>query len=80
MPQGGSTITQQVVKNEFLAGARAGRPLQAPAGRHYAVMLEKQMTKDEILERYLNTVFLGNNAYGIQAAAEVYFGKNGRTS
>lgn len=71
--QGASTITQQVVKNEFLAGLpRDGRykVLQA----HYAVMLEKQMTKYDILERYLSTVFFGNNAYGIAAAAEVYFG------
>jgi penicillin-binding protein 1A len=73
--QGASTITQQVVKNEFLAGLpRDGRykALQA----HYATMLEKKMTKNAILERYLNTVFFGNNAYGLQAAAEVYFGKN----
>jgi len=73
--QGASTITQQVVKNEFLAGLpRDGRykGLQA----HYATMLEKQLTKGQILERYLNTVFFGNNAYGLQAAAEVYFGKN----
>ncbi|MBI4936125.1 MAG: penicillin-binding protein [Actinobacteria bacterium] len=72
--QGASTITQQVVKNEFLAGLpRDGRykALQA----HYATMLEKKKTKDEILERYLNTVFFGNNAYGLAAAAEVYFGK-----
>ena len=72
--QGASTITQQVVKNEFLAGLpRDGRykALQA----HYATMLEKKMTKDEVLERYLNTVYFGNNAYGLQAAAEVYFGK-----
>ena len=39
------------------------------------MMLENQYTKDEIFERYLNTVFFGNNAYGVQAAAEVYFGK-----
>jgi len=72
--QGASTITQQVVKNEFLAGLdRDGRYkiLQA----RYAVMLEKLVPKDQILERYLNTVFFGNNAYGLQAAAEVYFGK-----
>jgi membrane peptidoglycan carboxypeptidase len=72
--QGASTITQQVVKNEFLAGLpRDGRykALQA----HYAVMLEKRLSKAQILERYLNTVFFGNNAYGLQAAAEVYFGK-----
>jgi len=71
--QGASTITQQVVKNEYLAGlARDGRYkiLQA----RYAVMLEKDIPKREILERYLNTVYFGNNAYGLQAAAEVYFG------
>ncbi len=73
--QGASTISQQVVKNEFLAGLpRDGRykGLQA----HYATMLEKKMTKGAILERYLNTVFFGNNAYGLQAAAEIYYGKN----
>jgi penicillin-binding protein 1A len=72
--QGASTITQQVVKNEYLAGLpRDGRYkiLQA----RYAVMLEKTTPKKLIVERYLNTVFFGNNAYGIQAAAEVYFGK-----
>ncbi|MEK7292939.1 MAG: biosynthetic peptidoglycan transglycosylase, partial [Actinomycetota bacterium] len=71
--QGASTITQQVVKNEYLAGlARDGRykVLQA----RYAVMLENEVPKRQILERYLNTVYFGNNAYGLQAAAEVYFG------
>ena len=71
--QGASTITQQVVKNEYLAGLpRDGRYkiLQA----RYAVMLEKVVPKREIVQRYLNTVFFGNNAYGVQAAAEVYFG------
>ncbi len=72
--QGASTITMQVVKNDFLAGLeRDGRYkiLQI----HYARMLEREMPKEQILERYLNTVFFGNNAYGIQAAAETYFGK-----
>ena len=72
--QGASTITMQVVKNDFLAGLeRDGRYklLQMV----YATRLEKQKTKQEILERYLNTVFFGNNAYGIAAAAEIYFGK-----
>jgi penicillin-binding protein 1A len=71
--QGASTITQQVIKNEYLAGLpRDGRYkiLQA----RYAVMLEKTVSKEQIVERYLNVVFLGNNAYGLQAAAEVYFG------
>ncbi len=73
--QGASTITQQVVKNELLAGLeRDGRYKLLQV--HYALMLEKKMTKDAILERYLNTIFFGNNAYGLQAAAEVYFGKN----
>lgn len=72
--QGASTITMQVVKNEFLAGLeRDGRykVLQA----RYATMLEKEVPKAKILERYLNTIYLGNNTYGLQAAAEVYFGK-----
>lgn len=73
--QGASTVTQQVVKNELLAGLeRDGRYKLLQV--HYALMLEKEMTKEEILERYLNTIFFGNNAYGLQAAAEVYFGKN----
>jgi penicillin-binding protein 1A len=72
--QGASTITMQVVKNDYMAGfERDGRYkiLQVT----YAVRLEKQKTKEEILERYLNTVFFGQNSYGIAAAAETYFGK-----
>lgn len=73
--QGASTITQQVVKNELLAGLeRDGRYKLLQV--HYALMLEKEMPKEQILERYLNTIFFGNNAYGLQAAAEVYFGKS----
>ncbi|HRE01503.1 MAG TPA: transglycosylase domain-containing protein, partial [Ilumatobacteraceae bacterium] len=72
--QGASTITQQVVKNEYLAGLpRDGRYKLLQV--HYALMLEKEKTKDEILERYLNTIFFGNNAYGLAAAAEIYFGE-----
>jgi len=72
--QGASTITMQVVKNDYMAGfERDGRYkiLQAT----YAIRLEKQKSKEEILERYLNTVFFGQNSYGIAAAAETYFGK-----
>jgi penicillin-binding protein 1A len=72
--QGASTITMQVVKNDFLAGLeRDGRYKLLQI--HYARMLEKEKSKEEILARYLNTVFFGNNAYGIAAAAETYFGK-----
>ncbi len=73
--QGASTITMQVVKNDYMAGfERDGRykVLQAT----YAVRLEKQKSKQEILERYLNTVFFGQNSYGIGAAAETYFAKS----
>ena len=70
--QGGSTITQQVVKNALLTPKRdANRKLKEAI---YAIRLERTMTKDEILERYLNTVYFGNGAYGVQAAAELYFG------
>jgi len=72
--QGASTITMQVVKNDFIAGLeRDGRYKLLQI--HYARMLENELSKEDILERYLNTVFFGNNAYGIQAAAETYFGK-----
>jgi penicillin-binding protein 1A len=72
--QGGSTITQQLVKNSVLNSERSvNRKL------HEAVLayrLEQQMSKDQILERYLNTVYLGNGAYGVQAAAQTYFGRD----
>lgn len=69
--QGGSTITQQVVKDEFGDRQTLGRKAREAV---LARRLEELMTKDEILERYLNTVYLGNGAYGVQAGAETYFG------
>ena len=72
--QGGSTITMQLVKNALL---KPEQTLDRKA--HEAVLayrLEQIMTKDEILERYLNTVYFGNGTYGVQAAAETYFGKS----
>nr|MBA3289765.1 penicillin-binding protein [Acidimicrobiia bacterium] len=72
--QGASTITMQVVKNDFLGGLeRDGRYKLLQV--HYALLLERAYSKEVILQRYLNTVFFGNNAYGIQAGAETYFGK-----
>ena len=72
---GASTITQQVVKNELLATLpRDGR--YKLLQMRYATLLERQLTKDQILERWFNTNFYGYNAYGIKAAAEVYFGKD----
>jgi penicillin-binding protein 1A len=74
--QGGSTITQQLVKQSLLTPDRdIGRKAKEAV---LAVRLEQQMTKDQILERYLNTVYLGNGAYGVQAAAETYWGKQAK--
>ena len=72
--QGGSTITQQLVKNALVGSKRdANRKILEAA---YAVELEKRLTKDQILEAYLNRIYLGNNAYGLQAAARTYFGQD----
>ena len=72
--EGGSTITQQLVKTVLLTSKQdVDRKLQEAA---LAIRLEKQMTKDQILERYLNTVYFGNHSYGIQAAAERYYRVN----
>lgn len=72
--QGGSTITQQYVKNTFTGDEQSfGRKLREAT---LAVKLEREFTKEEILERYLNRIYFGRGAYGIQAAARNYFGKN----
>jgi len=69
--EGGSTITQQLVKTALLNPKQdLNRKLQEAS---LAIRLERQMSKTEILERYLNTVYFGNSAYGIQAAAERYY-------
>ena len=72
--QGGSTITQQLAKNLFLSRDRTlKRKIQELI---LAIQLERELTKDEILSAYLNRVYLGNGAYGIDAAARVYFNKS----
>lgn len=74
--QGGSTITQQLAKNLFLTSDRTiGRKLEELL---LAVWLEVRLTKREILELYLNRVYFGSGAYGIEAAAQRYFGKSVR--
>ena len=71
--QGGSTITQQVTKTFFLTPKRSLlRKLKEVA---YAFGLERNLTKEEILTLYLNNIYLGNGAYGVEAAAESYFNK-----
>ncbi len=71
--QGGSTITQQYVKNAYLSSERTlSRKLKELL---IAVKLDKEYSKDQILEYYLNTVYFGRGTYGIEAAAQAYFGQ-----
>lgn len=71
--QGGSTITQQLAKNLFLSRDRTlKRKVQEAM---LALWLETKLSKDEILSAYMNRVYLGSGAYGIDAAARVYFNK-----
>ncbi len=72
--QGGSTITQQYIKNAYLSDERTlERKVEEAL---LAVELEKQLSKEEILFGYLTTSYYGSGAYGIGAAAEIYFGKS----
>ena len=71
--QGGSTITQQLIKNTVLTDEMSYKRKIQEA--YLAMQLESEYSKDEILEAYLNTIFLGENYYGVKVAAEGYFGK-----
>ena len=91
--QGGSTITQQLVKNVY-----AGSYVEQPRRRRWstsipprtikekireallAIKLEQTLSKDEILATYLNTVYFGHGAYGVQAAAQTYWRKDATSS
>jgi len=72
--QGGSTITQQYVKNTYLTDERTVTRKVKEAV--LAVKLERELSKEEILTRYLNTIYFGRGAYGVQAASKAYFGEN----
>ena len=74
--QGGSTITQQVAKNLFLSNARTFR--RKVQELLLTLWLEQHFTKQEILEIWLNRVYLGSGAWGVDAAAHVYFGISAR--
>jgi len=70
--QGGSTITMQVARNFFLSPEKTyERKLKEVV---LACVIERELSKDEILELYLNKIFLGHRAYGVGAAAQVYYG------
>ena len=85
--QGASTLTQQFVKitlqeNALKQRRQGGRPGRRRPRRYtrklqelkYAITLEKKLTKDQILQGYLNLVYYGDQAYGVEAAAQHYFG------
>ena len=72
--QGGSTITQQIVKLRVVGNESSiSRKIREAV---LAARLEEEFSKEEILEFYLNEIYFGNGAYGLQAASETYFGKN----
>lgn len=74
--QGGSTITEQLVKNVYLTNKRTmARRLTTTM---IALQLERKLSKDEILEAYLNEIPYGNRAYGCEAGAKTYFGKHAK--
>jgi penicillin-binding protein 1A len=74
--EGGSTLTQQLAKNLFLTRERTlSRKIQEAI---LAFWLERRYSKDQILELYLNRVYFGSGAYGVEAAAQKYFGKSAR--
>ncbi len=71
--EGASTITQQVVENYFLTPEKS---IKLKVQEQWLAMkLEREYSKEEILEMYLNKIFYGNNAYGVAKASEIYFGK-----
>ena len=72
--QGGSTITQQYAKNAYLSSERT--VLRKLKEAVLAIELERELSKEEILERYLNIVYFGRGAYGAEAAARSYYGKS----
>ena len=78
--QGGSTITQQLIKNSVFPNFSKETKLQKIERKiqelYLAIQIEKIVEKDEILENYLNTINMGQNTLGVQAAAKRYFGKD----
>lgn len=71
---GGSTITQQLAKNAFLTQEK--KLIRKIKEAIWAIQIERRYTKDEILETYLNEIWFGHGAYGVEAASYLYFGKS----
>jgi membrane peptidoglycan carboxypeptidase len=86
--QGGSTLTQQYVKNVLVEQARNSEQVKAAREKglarkyrelQYAIQIERELTKDQILENYLNIAYFGSGTYGVEAAARHYFSKTAAT-
>ena len=76
---GTSTLTQQLARNVYLTETMSVRSLSRKVSEaYYALVLESVLSKEEIIEAYLNTVFLGYNSYGIEAASQAYFSKSAK--
>lgn len=74
---GTSTITQQLARNVYLSDKKSERSISRKVREaYYTVQLERKLSKEQILEAYLNTIFLGYNSYGVQSAAISYYGKD----
>ena len=74
---GTSTITQQLARNVYLTDTKNVRSLNRKISEaYYTVLLESSLTKKQILEAYLNTIFLGYNCYGVESASQAYFSKD----
>ncbi|MDO4481663.1 MAG: transglycosylase domain-containing protein [Bacillota bacterium] len=74
---GTSTITQQLARNVFLPESKSERSMTRKIEEaYYTVILERNLTKEQIIEAYLNTIYLGFNTYGVEAASQTYFGKS----
>ncbi len=72
--QGSSTITMQLARNAFFSFDQTYKRKAQEA--YYAILIERSYHKDEILEMYLNIIYFGNNAYGVETAAQTYFNKS----
>ncbi|MDD4615206.1 MAG: transglycosylase domain-containing protein [Caldisericia bacterium] len=75
--RGTSTITQQLARNLYLEDTKNIRSIKRKVQEaYYAIQLERQLSKEQIIEAYLNTIYLGSGANGVQAAAQTYFSKD----
>ena len=75
--RGTSTITQQLARNLYLEDTKSLRSMERKLKEaYYAVQLERQLSKEQIVEAYMNTIYLGSGANGVQAASQTYFSKD----